>query len=55
MYLVLLFGLCNYLASFWEYINKIFTGKLDIFVMIHLDNILIYTKNSRQSNIEEVR
>ncbi len=33
------FGLSNAPASFQGYINKIFTEKLDIFVMVYLDNI----------------
>ncbi len=42
------FGLFNTLASFQGYINKIFTEKLDIFVMIYLDDILIYIKDPGQ-------
>ena len=38
------FGLSNALASFQSYIIKILAKKLDIFVIIYLDNILIYTK-----------
>ena len=36
------FRLINALVSFQEYINKIFAQKLDIFVIMYLDNILIY-------------
>ena len=38
------FGLFNPLATFQKYINKILARKLDIFIIIYLDNILIYTK-----------
>lgn len=41
----MLFGLFNASASFHEFINKIFAKKLDIFVSVHLDNIIIYIKN----------
>lgn len=41
------FGLSNALASFQEYINKIFAKKFDIFVVVYLDNILIYTEDLR--------
>ncbi len=41
----MLFELFNTPASFQGYINKILTEKLDIFVIIYLDNILIYTKD----------
>ena len=46
-YQVMLFGLSNVLASFQDYINKILTKKLNVFVIVYLDNILIYTKNIR--------
>ena len=39
------FGLFNAPTTFQEYVNKILTEKLDIFVSIYLDDILIYTKN----------
>ena len=39
------FGLSNGLATFQRYINKILTEKLDIFAIVYLDNILIYTKD----------
>ena len=42
----MLFGLSHILASFQNYINKLLAEKLDIFVIIYLDNILIYIKNS---------
>ena len=39
------FGLSNALASFQGYINKILAEKLDIFVIVYLDDILIYTED----------
>lgn len=39
-------GLSKAPASFQEYINKIIAKKLDIFVIVYLNNILVYTKNS---------
>ena len=38
----MLFDLSNASTSFYGYINKILTEKIDIFVIIYLDNILIY-------------
>ena len=51
----MLFGLFNALATFQRYINKILAEKLDVFVIIYLDNILIYTKDSGQPYVEAVR
>ena len=49
------FGFSNSLAIFQGYVNKILAEKLDIFVIIYLDNILIYTKNLGPSHIKAVR
>lgn len=43
------FGLFNALASFQYYINKILAKKLDVFIIVYLDKILIYTKDEGQS------
>ncbi len=48
------FGLSNANASFQGYINKILAEKVDIFVVVYLDNILIYTKDERQPHVEAV-
>ena len=39
------FGFFNALASFHSYINKILAEKLDIFVIVYLNDIFIHTKN----------
>ena len=49
------FGFSNAPASFQGYINKILAEKLDIFVIVYLDNILIYTEDSGQPHVEAVR
>ena len=51
----MLFRLFNALASFQDYINKIPAEKLDIFVIVYLDNILIYTEDQGQGHVEVVR
>ena len=51
----MLFGLFNALAIFQEYVNKILAEKFDIFVIVYLDDILIYTKYPGQPHIEVVR
>ena len=48
------FGLSNAPASFQGYINKILTKKLDVFVIVYLDDILIYTKDEVQGYVEAV-
>ena len=48
------FGLSNAPVSFQDYSNKILAEKLDIFVIIYLDDILIYTKNSGQAHVNAV-
>ena len=49
------FDLSNTLTSFPGYIKKILAEKLDIFVIVYLDDILIYTKNPDQGHVEVVR
>ena len=44
-YQVMFFGLFNALAMFQGYVNKILAEKLDIFVIVYLDDILINIKD----------
>ena len=41
----MLFGLTNTPVVFQQFMNNIFSNLLDIYVMIYLDNILIYLNN----------
>ena len=50
----MLFGAFNAPASFQGYINKILTKKLNVFIIVYLDNILIYTKDASQGHVEAV-
>lgn len=54
-YQVMLFGLSNIQKNFQGYINKILAKKLDIFVIIYLDDIFINIKDLGQSHITAVR
>ena len=54
-YQVMSFGQTNAPASFQGYINKILAKKLDIFVIIYLDNILIYTDDDKDGHVSAVR
>ena len=51
----MLFGLTNTPAIFQDYINKLLAEKLDVFVIVYLDNILIYTKDESKSHVQAVR
>ena len=45
----------NALANFRGYINKILTKKLDIFVIVYLDDILIYADNNEDSHVAAIQ
>ena len=53
-YQVMHFGLFNAPATFQRYINKILAEKLDIFVIVYLNDILIYTKDLGWPHVEIV-
>ena len=50
----MLFGLTNTQVTFQGYINKILVEKLNVFVILYLDDILIYTKSKRKKHIKAV-
>ena len=54
-YQVMPFGLSNAPATFQRYVNKILAEKLDVFVIVYLDDILIYTENPGQPYVDAVR
>ena len=54
-YQVIPFGWFNAPASFQGYINKIMAEKLDIFIIVYLDDILIYTEDQGQGHVEVVQ
>ena len=49
------FRLSNVPASFQSYINKVLVEKLDIFVIIYLDDIFIYTEDQGKGHVEVMR
>ena len=53
-YQIMFFSLSNASAIFQRYINKILVEKFDIFVIVYLDDILIYTKDPGQPYVEVV-
>ena len=48
------FGLSNIPAIFQGYVNKILAKKLDVFIIVYLNDILIYIKDPGQPHIEAV-
>ena len=48
------FGFFNALITFQGYINKILAEKLDIFIIIDLNDILIYIENLGQLHVEVI-
>ncbi len=54
-YQVMPFGLTNAPATFQGYINKILAEKLDVFVIVYLDDILIYTESEGEEHVQAVR
>ncbi len=53
-YQVMLFGLTNVPATFQGYINKILAKKLDVFVIVYLDDILIYIENKGKEHVQAI-
>ena len=54
-YQVMPFSLSNAPATFQGYVNKILAEKLDLFVIVYLDDILIYIKDPSLPHVEAVR
>ena len=44
-YLVMPFGMTNSLATFQHFMNDIFRDMADIFVIVYLDDILVFSDN----------
>ena len=48
-------GLTNILANFLGYIYKVLAEKLDIFVIVYLDDILIYTEDDKDGYVAAIQ
>jgi len=55
-WLVMPFGLLNALAAFQRFMNEVFGDLLDVYVVVYLDDILIYSNNLKdhRGHVEEV-
>ncbi len=53
-YLVMPFGLTNAPATFQSFINNVLRKYLDVFVVVYLDDILVYSK-TEEEHIEHVK
>ncbi|KAH0650243.1 hypothetical protein KY284_030155 [Solanum tuberosum] len=47
-FVVMLFGLTNALATFMDLMNRVFKQYLDLFVIVFIDAILIYSRNEEE-------
>jgi hypothetical protein len=47
-FLVMPFGLCNAPFTFNTFMNSIFHNKLEEFLIIYIDDILIYSKSAKE-------
>ena len=52
---MMFFGLFNAPANFQGYINKILAKKLDVFIIVYLDDILIYTEDESHTHMKAVQ
>ncbi len=48
------FELANAFATFQAYINKTLNGLVDVFCVIYLDDILVFSKN-RESHVNHIK
>ncbi len=53
-YQVIFFGLTNTLGTFQGYINIILAEKLDVFVIVYLNDILIYIESEGEEYMEAI-
>ncbi len=54
-YQVMSFGLTNIPTTFLCYINTILVGKLNVFIIVYLDNIFIYGENKKKRHLEAIQ
>ena len=50
----MLFDFFNTLATFQRYVNKILAKKSDVFIIVYLNDILIYIEDPSQPHIKAI-
>ena len=53
-YTVMPFGLCNAPSTFQNFVNDIFADLVEVFVVVYLDDILVYSKKFKD-HVQHVR
>ena len=53
-YQVMFFSVFIIFANFQDYINKVLVEKINIFIIIYINNIMIFIKNTSQSYIKAI-
>ena len=48
------FGLTNAPVTYQGYINKILAKKLNVFIIVYLDDIFIYTKDEEKGHVQAI-
>jgi hypothetical protein len=51
----MLIGLTNALVTFQVVINKVLNEYLDVFILVYLDDILIYTNGTKEEHIRYIK
>ncbi len=54
-YQIIPFGLTNIPAIFQGYINKILAEKLNVIIIVHLNDIFIYIKSKREEYVKAIQ
>ena len=54
-FLVMSFGLTNALAAFMNLMNRVFRPYVDQFIVVFIDDILVYSKSMKKKHVYHLR